>query len=67
MAFAPNPIFATFGVLTSVMIGLALTVALVVLPSMLVLATPRAAERAPVADGLADVIEESEEKVLAGV
>ena len=41
MAFAPNPVFATFGLLTSVMIGLALITALVVLPSMLVMATPR--------------------------
>jgi hypothetical protein len=67
MAFAPNPIFATFGVLTSVMIGLALIVALVVLPSMLVLATPQAAEPAPVTGGPADVFDEPEVKVLVGV
>ncbi|MFV9672449.1 MAG: MMPL family transporter, partial [Acidimicrobiia bacterium] len=41
MAFAPNPIFATFGTLTAVMIALALISALVVLPSLLVIATPR--------------------------
>ena len=67
MAFAPNPIFATFGVLTSVMIGLALIVALVVLPSMLVLATPQAAEPAPVTGGPAEVLDEPEVKVLVGV
>jgi len=37
MAFAPMPIFATFGVLTAVMIVLSLGVALLVLPSLLVL------------------------------
>jgi predicted RND superfamily exporter protein len=41
MALAPTPIFATFGTLTAVMIGLALVVSLVVLPSLLVLAAPR--------------------------
>ncbi|MGB5381704.1 MAG: efflux RND transporter permease subunit, partial [Acidimicrobiia bacterium] len=67
MAFAPNPIFATFGVLTSVMIGLALIVALVVLPSMLVMATPRRADDSPVAASPADVLDEPEERVLVGV
>lgn len=55
MALAPNPIFATFGTLTAVMIGLALVAALVVLPSLLVMATPRyerfdAVEMSPVGD-----------------
>jgi len=67
MAFAPNPIFATFGVLTSVMIGLALIVALVVLPSMLVSATPRRVQDSPVAASPADEIDEQDEKVLVGV
>ena len=67
MAFAPNPTFATFGVLTSVMIGLALIVALVVLPSMLVMATPRRVDDSPVAASPADEIDEPEEKVLVGV
>ena len=67
MAFAPNPTFATFGLLTSVMIGLALIVALVVLPSMLVMATPRRADDSPVAASPADEIDEHEEKVLVGV
>jgi predicted RND superfamily exporter protein len=44
MAFAPTPIFATFGVLTAVMIGLALAAALLVLPVVVVALTPRAAE-----------------------
>ncbi|MEE8146580.1 MAG: MMPL family transporter [Longimicrobiales bacterium] len=39
MALAPTPIFATFGVLTAVMIVLALAAALVVLPSVLLLVT----------------------------
>jgi len=40
MALAPTPIFATFGALTAVMIGISLMVALLVLPSLLVLVTP---------------------------
>jgi predicted RND superfamily exporter protein len=39
MALAPTPIFATFGTLTAVMIVLSLMVAILVLPSMLVLVT----------------------------
>jgi predicted RND superfamily exporter protein len=41
MALAPTPIFATFGLLTAVMVAMSLVVALVVLPSFLVLVTPR--------------------------
>ena len=41
MALAPTPIFATFGALTAVMIALALIVSLAVLPSVLMLVTPR--------------------------
>lgn len=37
MAMAPTPIFATFGLLTAVMIVLSLLVAVIVLPSLLVL------------------------------
>ncbi len=44
MALAPTPIFATFGALTAVMIVLSLMVALLVLPSLLVLATPSRTE-----------------------
>lgn len=40
MALAPTPIFSTYGVLTAVMISLALVAALVVLPSVLLLVTP---------------------------
>ena len=40
MAFAPMPIFVTFGVLTAVMIVFSLLVALLVLPSVLLLVTP---------------------------
>ena len=39
MALAPTPIFATFGLLTAVMIVLSLGVAILVLPSLLVFAT----------------------------
>ena len=49
MAFAPMPLFATFGVLTAVMIGLALAASLLVLPSVLALLTPRPrTERHPI-------------------
>jgi len=41
MALAPTPIFATFGLLTAVMIGLALAASLLVLPSLLVIAAPK--------------------------
>jgi predicted RND superfamily exporter protein len=40
MATAPMPMFATFGVLTAVMIIFALLVSLLVLPSLLLLVTP---------------------------
>lgn len=40
MATAPTPIFATFGMLTAVMIGMALAASLLVLPSLLVMAVP---------------------------
>jgi predicted RND superfamily exporter protein len=40
MAFAPMPMFSTFGLLTALMILLALAAALVVLPSLLLLVTP---------------------------
>jgi multidrug efflux pump subunit AcrB len=40
MAFAPMPIFVTFGTLTAVMIVFSLLVALLVLPSVLLLVTP---------------------------
>ncbi len=39
MAMAPTPIFSTFGILTAVMIALALVAALVVLPSLLLMVT----------------------------
>ena len=39
MAMAPTPVFATFGVLTAVMIVLSLAVAILVLPSLLVVVT----------------------------
>ncbi len=45
MALAPTPIFSTFGALTAVMIGLSLIVSLVVLPSVLMLVTPRRVEQ----------------------
>ena len=41
MALAPMPIFATFGTLTAVMIAFSLTVALLVLPSLLLVVTFR--------------------------
>jgi len=44
MAMAPTPIFATFGLLTAVMVALSLIVALLVLPSFLLVVTPRPAK-----------------------
>jgi predicted RND superfamily exporter protein len=55
MALAPTPIFATFGTLTAVMIGLSLVAALFVLPSLLVLVTPAKVE---VRDPLPQIDEE---------
>jgi predicted RND superfamily exporter protein len=40
LSLAPTPIFATFGILTAVMIALALLVSLLVLPSLLLVVTP---------------------------
>ena len=40
MAFAPMPLFASYGILTAVMIFLAAAASLVVLPSLLLLVTP---------------------------
>jgi predicted RND superfamily exporter protein len=41
MAFAPMPMFSSYGILTAVMIFLAVTASLLVLPSLLLLVTPR--------------------------
>ncbi len=43
MAFAPMPMFASYGILTAVMIFLAAVASLVVLPSLLLLVTPNGA------------------------
>lgn len=43
LAFAPMPLFASYGLLTAVMILMALAAALLVLPSLLLLVTPRPA------------------------
>ena len=44
LAFAPMPMFAAYGLLTAVMIMLALAAALLVLPSLLLLVTPEVAD-----------------------
>jgi predicted RND superfamily exporter protein len=41
MGFAPMPMFSAFGQLTALMIFLALVASLVVLPSLLLLVTPK--------------------------
>jgi predicted RND superfamily exporter protein len=41
LSLAPTPIFATFGQLTAVMIAIAFVVSILVLPSLLLLVTPR--------------------------
>jgi predicted RND superfamily exporter protein len=46
MAFAPMPLFASYGILTAVMIFLAAAASLVVLPSLLLLVTPDRRTRA---------------------
>ncbi|MBO20670.1 MAG: hypothetical protein CL732_09040 [Chloroflexi bacterium] len=46
MAFAPMPMFASYGVLTAVMIFLAAAAALLVLPSLLYMVTPAKTEAA---------------------
>ena len=45
MGFAPMPLFASYGFLTAVMIFLALTASLVVLPTLLMIVTPEKAAR----------------------
>jgi predicted RND superfamily exporter protein len=45
MGFAPMPMFSTYGILTALMVFLALAASLLVLPSLLILATR--AERSP--------------------
>ena len=40
MALAPMPIFASFGLLTAVIIALSLAVSIIVLPGLLVAVTP---------------------------
>lgn len=42
LALAPMPLFAAYGLLTAIMIGLALVATLLVLPSLLILVTPEA-------------------------
>ncbi len=64
MAMAPTPIFATFGVLTAVMIALSLAAALLVLPSLLVVFTGRM-ERSIVAEPLPGGLEIAEESAMA--
>jgi predicted RND superfamily exporter protein len=41
LSLAPTPIFATFGILTAVMIAIAFAVSIIVLPSLLLFVTPR--------------------------
>jgi predicted RND superfamily exporter protein len=41
LGFAPMPMFASYGILTAIMIMLALLASLLVLPSLLIIATPQ--------------------------
>ncbi len=55
MGLAPMPVISTFGILTAIMIFLALVAALVVLPSLLLLVTPqRLPIRAPTSGDVRD-------------
>ena len=47
MGFAPMPLFSSYGILTALMIFLALSASLVVLPSLLLLVTPKKAAGKP--------------------
>lgn len=47
LAFAPMPLFASYGLLTAVMIAMAAVVTLLVLPSLLIMATRNAAPDSP--------------------
>ncbi len=46
MGLAPMPLFASYGILTSIMVFLAVVAALVVLPSLLLIVTPEPARKA---------------------
>ena len=54
MGLAPMPMFASFGILTALMIVLALAASLVVLPSLLLLVTPERADELATAGAAAD-------------
>ena len=48
MGLAPMPLFSSYGLLTSIMVFLAVVAALLVLPSLLMIATPEISrKRAP--------------------
>lgn len=53
LALAPMPLFAAYGLLTAIMIGMALVATLVVLPGILVMITRDVAMSAPADGGLA--------------
>ena len=53
MGFAPMPLFASYGLLTAVMIFFAVAASLLVLPSLLLLVTPRGAGQTERAHGAA--------------
>ena len=55
LAFAPMPLFASYGLLTAVMIAMAAAASLLVLPSLLVLVTRDAAEPTVLESALPDV------------
>lgn len=58
MGLAPMPLFASYGVLTSIMVFLAVVAALVVLPSLLLIATPEIKKKPasePVVEGMQPV------------
>ena len=47
MGFVPMPLFTSYGILTAIMIFLAVSASLVVLPSLLFVATPETTGEAP--------------------
>ncbi len=66
MGLAPMPLFASYGILTSIMVFLAVVAALVVLPSLLLIATPELTRKAEETSTTAKPEESPSEPVREG-
>ncbi len=68
LAFAPMPLFASYGLLTAVMIAMALTATLLVLPPLLLLAAPERVEPTRAAGSTVELTDPADPAAdLAGV